>query len=193
MGSMCNLKVIYVDLVTLTFIFHFLSHMWRIRRYSWRMQEALRTSLWLVSMTVSSANVPIVTLSACGRSDVNRRYSRGPNTLGGKSAVKRGYGNKGSWVKHWACLGCWNSPCYGRFSLGALFENYKLFISSIFNFFKMRLTADNWKRSSWISEYGGTTVLNTLRTGNFLQKIFHTSLIRCEVAFTIRRKAPSIV
>jgi hypothetical protein len=35
--------------------------------------------------------------------------------------------------------------------------------------------------------------VNTLRTGNFLHKIFHTSLIRCEVAFTIRRKAPSIV
>jgi hypothetical protein len=38
-----------------------------------------------------------------------------------------------------------------------------------------------------------TSTLNTLRTGNFLHKIFHTSLIRCEVAFTIRRKAPSIV
>jgi hypothetical protein len=35
--------------------------------------------------------------------------------------------------------------------------------------------------------------LNTLRTGNFLLKIFHTSLIRCEVPFTIRRKAPCIV
>jgi hypothetical protein len=37
------------------------------------------------------------------------------------------------------------------------------------------------------------TLLNTLRTGNFLLKIFHTSLIWSEVPFTIRRKAPSIV
>jgi hypothetical protein len=35
--------------------------------------------------------------------------------------------------------------------------------------------------------------VNTLRTGNFLLKIFHRSLIRSEVPFTIRRKAPCIV
>jgi hypothetical protein len=34
---------------------------------------------------------------------------------------------------------------------------------------------------------------NTLRTGNFLLKIIHRSLIRSEVPFTIRRKAPCIV
>jgi len=32
-------------------------------------------------MTVSSAYVPIVMFGACGRSDVNRRYSIGPRTL----------------------------------------------------------------------------------------------------------------
>jgi hypothetical protein len=32
-------------------------------------------------MTASSANVPIVTFGACGRSDVNSRYSMGPRTL----------------------------------------------------------------------------------------------------------------
>jgi hypothetical protein len=35
--------------------------------------------LWLVRRTVSSANVPIVTPCVCGRSEVNRRYSRGPS------------------------------------------------------------------------------------------------------------------
>jgi len=32
-------------------------------------------------MTLSSANVPIVKFGACGKSDVNRRYSTGPRTL----------------------------------------------------------------------------------------------------------------
>jgi len=32
-------------------------------------------------MTVSSADVPVVNFGACGRSDVNRRYSIGPRTL----------------------------------------------------------------------------------------------------------------
>jgi hypothetical protein len=36
-------------------------------------------------------------------------------------------------------------------------------------------------------------VVNTLRTGNFLLKIFHRSLIWSEVPFTIRRKATCIV
>jgi hypothetical protein len=37
--------------------------------------------------------------------------------------------------KYWARLGCWISPCYGLFSLGARFETYEPFISLIFNFF----------------------------------------------------------
>jgi len=32
-------------------------------------------------------------------------------------------------------LGCWVSPCYGPFSLGARFETYGPFISLIFQFF----------------------------------------------------------
>jgi hypothetical protein len=31
-------------------------------------------------------------------------------------------------------LGCWISPCYGPFSLGAHFETYEPFISLIFQF-----------------------------------------------------------
>jgi hypothetical protein len=38
---------------------------------------------------------------------------------------KRGYGDKGSWVKYWAHLGGWNS-------LGVRFESYEPFISLIF-------------------------------------------------------------
>ena len=47
-------------------------------------------------------------------------------------------GDKGSWVKYWACLGCWISPCYGPFWLGARFETYELFISLIFKLFSGR-------------------------------------------------------
>jgi hypothetical protein len=32
-------------------------------------------------------------------------------------------------------LDCWNSPCYGLFSLCMRFETYEPFISLIFNFF----------------------------------------------------------
>jgi len=45
---------------------------------------------------------------------------------------KRGYGDKGRWVKQWVRLGCWISACYGPFLLGARFETYELFISLIF-------------------------------------------------------------
>jgi hypothetical protein len=55
------------------------------------------------------------------------------------SVGKREYGGKGRWVKYWACLGCWISPCYGPFSLGGLFESYQPFISLIFNFFSSRV------------------------------------------------------
>jgi hypothetical protein len=50
------------------------------------------------------------------------------------SAGKREYGGKGRWVKYWARLGCWISPCYGPFLLGLRFETYEPFISLIFNF-----------------------------------------------------------
>jgi hypothetical protein len=32
-------------------------------------------------------------------------------------------------------MGCWISPCYGPFSLGAGFETYEQFISLILKFF----------------------------------------------------------
>jgi hypothetical protein len=51
---------------------------------------------------------------------------------------KREYGGKGRWVKYWAHLGCWISPCYGPFSLGGRFETYEPFIYLIFNFFSGR-------------------------------------------------------
>jgi hypothetical protein len=35
-------------------------------------------------------------------------------------------------------LGCWISPCYGPYSLGACFETFKPFNSFIFNFFSGR-------------------------------------------------------
>jgi hypothetical protein len=44
------------------------------------------------------------------------------------SAEKHGYRDKRR-------LGCWISPCYGPFSLGASFETYVPFISLIFIFF----------------------------------------------------------
>jgi hypothetical protein len=55
-----------------------------------------------------------------------------------RSAGKREYGGKGKRVKYWAHLGCWISPCYGPFSLGARFETCEQFISLIFNFFSGR-------------------------------------------------------
>ena len=46
--------------------------------------------------------------------------------------------------KYWARLSRWISPCYGPFSLGALFETYEPFISLIFQilFFGQWPTAD---------------------------------------------------
>jgi hypothetical protein len=58
------------------------------------------------------------------------------------SVGKRGYGGKGWWIKYWACLGCWISPCYGPSLLGGHFEAYELFISLVFkSFSRLRWTA----------------------------------------------------
>jgi len=60
-----------------------------------------------------------------------------------KVCRERGYGDKGRWVKYWARLGCWISPCYGPFSLGARFKIHGTFISLIFQiFFRPRPTTD---------------------------------------------------
>jgi hypothetical protein len=65
------------------------------------------------------------------------------------SAGKREYGDKEGWVQYWVRLGCWISPCYGPFSLGARFETCEPFISLIFNFFSGR-------GKSWITENADT-------------------------------------
>ena len=75
LGSFRRVKVRYVE--SFIVIFHVWSQLWSVFRYPWRQDEARRTSLWQVRMTVSSANVSIVTFYACGRSDVNRSYSIG--------------------------------------------------------------------------------------------------------------------
>jgi hypothetical protein len=35
---------------------------------------------------------------------------------------------------YWARLGCWISPCFDQFSLGARFEAYEPFIVLVFQF-----------------------------------------------------------
>jgi hypothetical protein len=44
-------------------------------------------------------------------------------------------GDKGRGVKYWERLGCWISPCYGPFWLGARFETYEPFIFLVFQIF----------------------------------------------------------
>jgi hypothetical protein len=53
------------------------------------------------------------------------------------------YGGEGRWVKYWAGLGCWISPCYSLLSLGACFETNELFISLIFKIFWGALGTDS--------------------------------------------------
>ena len=65
--------------------------------------------------------------------NVNSRNAR--SRMKTSSAGKYGCSDKGRWVKYWACLGCWISPCYGLYSLGMHFETYEQFISLIFQFF----------------------------------------------------------
>jgi hypothetical protein len=52
----------------------------------------------------------------------------------------------------WERLGCWVSPRYGPFSLGAHFETYKPFIRLIFQFFfRLRQTAKVENKESYTS------------------------------------------
>jgi hypothetical protein len=81
MSQTRKVKVRYVELDSFISISHVWSRLWSIFRYSWRQDEAQRTSVWQFRMTLSSANVPVVKFGACGKSDVNRRYSTGPRTL----------------------------------------------------------------------------------------------------------------
>ena len=81
LGTLRNVKVRFVEFDSFIVISHVWSQLWSVLGYSWRQEEAWTASLWQVRMTVSSENVPIVTFGACGRSDVNRRYSICPRTL----------------------------------------------------------------------------------------------------------------
>jgi hypothetical protein len=53
-----------------------------------------------------------------------------------------------------ARLGCWISPFYGPFSLGARFETYEPFVSLIFQFFSGR-------GKPWITETAHTESVDT--------------------------------
>ena len=65
--------------------------------------------------------------------------SNSENARSGMVASLRGsVGTCIRWVKYWARLGCWISPCYGPFSLGARFATYEPFISLIFQIFSGR-------------------------------------------------------
>jgi hypothetical protein len=71
----------------------------------------------------------------CDNVVTNANSENARSRMEASSAGNREYRGKGRWVKYWARLGCWISPCYGLFSLGGCFETYKLFISLIFQYF----------------------------------------------------------
>jgi len=57
----------------------------------------------------------------CDNATTNSNSENARSRMVVSFAGKRGCGDKGRWVKYWACLGCWISPFYGQFSLGARF------------------------------------------------------------------------
>jgi len=61
----------------------------------------------------------------CDNMATNLNSENARRRMVASSAGKRGYRDKGRWVKCWVHLGCWISPCYGPFSLGARFETYE--------------------------------------------------------------------
>jgi hypothetical protein len=69
------------------------------------------------------------------------------------SVGKREYRGKGRWFKYWACVGCWISPCYGPFSLGAHFE----LTNHLFLQFSI-LWGATLNCGYWISRYRGMTL-----------------------------------
>jgi hypothetical protein len=68
-------------------------------------------------------------------------------------------------------LGCWLSPCYGPFSVGASFETYKPFISLIFLFFRAAVN-----RGYGLSGYGGTIVVDAILITSVFYNLFLTAL-----------------
>ena len=83
-----------------------------------------------------------------------RQLIRTARTLEASLRVNVGT-DKGKWVKYWERLGCWISPRYDPFSLGARFEIYEPFISLIFQpFFSGR-------GQPWITETSDTESAET--------------------------------
>jgi hypothetical protein len=102
--------------------------------------QALPASLLLRFGVIITINKDFVNTNTA----ITRQLIRTARTLEAEWSVKRGHVDKERWVKYWARLGCWISPCYGLFSLGARFGTYETFISLIFSisFFGPRPNAD---------------------------------------------------
>jgi hypothetical protein len=96
--------------------------------------EALTVPLLLRSGGIITVNNDFLNTNTA----ITRQLIRTARTLEaefGKFTVKRGYGDRGRWVNYWARFGCWISPCYVPFSLGAHFSTYEPYISLIFQLF----------------------------------------------------------
>jgi hypothetical protein len=70
----------------------------------------------------------------CDNAETNANSENARSRMEVSSTGKRAYGGKGRRARYWSRLGCWISPFYSPFSLGARFKSYKPFISLIFNF-----------------------------------------------------------
>ena len=106
-------------------------------------------------------------------------------------------------IKYCAHLGCWISPCYGPFSLGARFETYEPFISLIFQIVsgrdkqlrlnpRIRRFACIWKQPYQI-KIAFLTKLMQIKAGNAcyhsVQNFLSYSLLSKIVKFKIHRPA----
>jgi hypothetical protein len=77
-------------------------------------------------------------LSECKHCDnvvTNANSEIARSRMEASSAGKREYGGKGRWVKYWAHLGFWISPCCSSLLLDVRFETYEPCISLIFKCF----------------------------------------------------------
>jgi hypothetical protein len=104
----CNKKILFVK--------KYLSLLWVLNDFSF-----LLVAFW--------------THTHCDNAATNSNSENAISKMVGKFAGKRGYGDKGRWVKYRGHSGCWISPCYSLFWLGARFETYGPFISLIFQIF----------------------------------------------------------
>jgi hypothetical protein len=97
-----------------------------------------------------STSLFFLSLSEHKHCDNAATSSNSENARSRMVASLRGSVGKGRWVKYWPRLGCWISPCFGPFSLGARCETYEPFISLIFQFFFGAAV----NRGYWIHGYG---------------------------------------